>query len=171
MCYVNQTTAVLAAGNFEGLVNEIMGDFDSAGRKPAHRQSILTDHGVDSKFMKRCIRDQRKELVDRLMNGSSSLVENNIVKYLCTRVHDQTILEKSSIEVKGAGFTASFSGSQQKVEQAFKPFKAASDWIIQLHKADKDKWQHYSNTQYVSRYIYIYIVLTLDGLRIWKALN
>ena len=136
--YGNQTVAMMAATMFEERVKSIMTEFESYGRKPTLRQKILTTYGVNSDCFKKSISYQRDELLSRLCGGVCAKLEDDILQSICKVLHDDTLLGKSSVQWTGAGFHAMFQGADQKLEQSFKSIKSASDWLVQMHTADKD---------------------------------
>ena len=54
---------------------------------------------------------------------------------------------------------AEFSGSQQKLEQEFKTFKAAADWVVYMDNADKDRgvWCWFSSTVQCTELLFTYM--------------
>ena len=136
--YGDKDMAVMAATFFESNVKSILSAFDLASRKPLERREILSTHGVEESFVRKSIAKQREDLVHILCAGRSKAVEDNIINSMCKAIHDEHLLGKASVHHSTSGFTATFAGTQQKLEQTFKSLKAASNWIVQMEKADKD---------------------------------
>ena len=137
--YGNQALTLVAVTKFEEEVKAIMREFDKYSRKPTQRQKLLEAHGVDASAFKKSVSFQGERLLRRLFLGCSNPVEDTIIKHLWQNVHEPTLLKVSSLKREGSGFCATFQGSKQKMEQSFKTVKAASDWLVQLYTANKDR--------------------------------
>ena len=151
VCFGNQTMALMAATKFEKDVLCVMAEFEKVTRKPTLRQNLLTAHGVDSSFFKKSVSNQREQLLHRLFQGSSTHVEDGIIESMCQSIHEPALLKVSSVKRTGVGYCAKFEGPHQTLEQSCKSFKSASDWLVQMYTANKDRLR-------ITNYIYIYIM-------------
>ena len=138
--YGNQTFALFAATKFLDAGEHILAEFEQYGRKPAQRQALLAAHGVEATWFKKAVGKQRDQLLHRLCEGLSSKVEDAMIRSIVKSVHTAELEGKSSLVASGNGFTATYSGSHQKLEQSFKSLKAASDWLVQVLQSDKDRF-------------------------------
>lgn len=134
----DQSFALMAASTFESNTGQIMEEFEKYGRKPTQRQKLLESHGVHESCFKKSISHQREQLVNRLFEGLSVQLEDLIIRTTCKNLHDPVLFKHSHVKREGTGFRAIFEGTQQKLEQSCKSLKAASDWLVQMHAADKD---------------------------------
>ncbi|CAK9047525.1 unnamed protein product, partial [Durusdinium trenchii] len=133
-----EAIAVQAAMQFEKITFAVLDEFDTLKRTPHQRKAMLDAHGLGVTYNKKSIAVQRTALARALSDCESQLVENDILTNVWKDLNNKEALDKSSIVHCKGGFAATFNGSQQKVEQIFKSLKAASDWVAQMNKADKD---------------------------------
>ena len=136
--YGSKAIAVQAAMQFEKITLAVLDEFDTLKRTPHQRKAMLDAHGLGVTYNKKSIAVQRTALARALSDCESQLVENDILTNVWKDLNNKEALDKSSIVHCKGGFAATFNGSQQKVEQIFKSLKAASDWVAQMNKADKD---------------------------------
>lgn len=138
--------ALWACQFFESHVSKLTFEFDTLARKPAERKALLDSAGVDSKFHKAKIADQRDALMRRLFNGNMATIEQDVVNALLKRFaagspgHAFNAAGMSVTFCHGAGYRASFQGGKQMIEETFTTFGKALCWLKSMQAADKDQW-------------------------------
>ena len=157
--YGDQHIAIKAASLFEWYGRGVISEFESYGRHPVDRKALLTLHGIPDAVLKKSIKIQREVLSEALSNGTSKAAEKAFHDQLWGALLSKDLASRSVLHVSVATFKAEFSGSQQKLEQEFKTFKAAADWVVYMDNADKDRgvWCWFSSTVQYTELFFIYM--------------
>lgn len=138
----HQPLVVWACEVFEELAQKKNSAFDTAValRQPSERKAILEAAGCESKFWNpgkySRLATQRAALVRQLCDGFDKLLEDQII----TTVLGRAIGDASGMKMKATatGFSASFQGSKQVVEQSFRSFADCVDWLLAMLVAEKE---------------------------------
>lgn len=84
--YGSKQLAALAAAEFESYAKTVLDEFDSMGRQPQKRKTMLDTHGIGNGFNKKAIRVQRAALCYALSGGDSMVVEKEICDHVWKKV-------------------------------------------------------------------------------------
>ena len=135
--YGSPDLALMACEAFQKETNALLHVFDSHKRKPEPRRELLISAGVDEKFWKASIANQREALIRKLARGKVKTVEDKVMGKIFQNVIEDKNSTGWALTVVDDKFKASFQGGKHNVERLFSTVPSAVEWLQSMTLAEK----------------------------------